>query len=156
MRVFLLMPFMASPLALATQAQTTTAVTFKGSDGTEFSFLFSANPILTFTDDAIILTTTSSNVELLRTVSYVATFDTSTGIQNVRNVQKENYYKIGESSIEIHSMSADLVRLYSVNGMLYDTGRCDEDGHVTFETSNLPKGIYVVKSKEINFKFQKK
>lgn len=154
MRTFLLVLIMAIPLVITAQDQTVTAVTFKGSDGNEMSFLFSEKPTVTFTDDAIVLTTTTSKVELPRTVSYVATFGNSTG--GIQTVQKENYYKIDESSIEIHSVSADVVQLYSMSGMLMGIERCDADGFVSIDISNLTKGIYIVKSKAITFKFQKK
>ncbi len=109
-------------------------------DGTIVTYGFSEKPVVTYTETGIHLSTTSVEVDYPMTALEKFTF--SNGNQS------------GIGDVTTEGTDGD-VRIYNTNGVLLKTIRQNE-GIATFSTSDLPKGIYIIKNGKITYKITKR
>lgn len=113
-------------------------------------------PTLLFDDDEVTvtynsLTFTYKNDE----VDYFDFDEDATGIV-IPNEELDTQFRITENELVITSLKPGAkVNVYSSNGVL--VGQQNEDGGVSaINISNLPSGIYIVKSGSLTYKFLKR
>lgn len=108
-------------------------------DGTVVKYGFSEKPTVTYTDTGIHLATTKVEVDYPFANLEKFTFsDEATAIDVLKT-----------------EMTNDDVRIYNTNGVLLKTVK-QSDGAASFSTSDLPKGIYIIKNGSTTYKIVKK
>lgn len=125
-------------LTLGVAAQNTLNIHQK--DGAVMSYGFAEKPVVTYTETGIHLKTTKVELDFPLTNLEKFTF-TDGETDAIEVVRTENTY-------------AD-VRIYNTNGVLLRTVRQSE-GKVSFATSDLPRGIYIITNGETTYKIVKR
>lgn len=108
-------------------------------DGTVVKYGFSEKPTVTYTDTGIHLTTTKVEVDYPFANLDMFTFSDEASAIDVLKTEMAN----------------DDVRIYNTNGVLLKTVK-QSDGAVSFSTSELPKGIYIIKNGKTTYKITKR
>ena len=108
-------------------------------DGTVVKYGFSEKPTVTYTETGIHLTTTKVEVDYPYANLVQFTFS----------------YEASAIDVLKTEMTNDDVRIYNTNGMLLKTVK-QSDGAASFSTSDLPKGIYIIKNGNTTYKITKK
>lgn len=140
----------------ATREGETYAMTFTSADGSTATFLFSDSPRQTFTANATVITTAATTVELPNTMKHVQTFSVQQNPAGISATTVGNStWTIRPSAVDIVTTPKSTVNLYSTEGKLLNSVRCDESGRATLNTSLLNKGVYIVKLHQTTFKFHK-
>ena len=83
--------------------------------------------------------------------------DNSDGIKDVEASQPEDVqfaFRDGDLVVSGGEAGA-IVNLYRLDGVSAGQFRLDGNGTVTIPTGSLSKGLYIVKTKQISFKFRK-
>lgn len=123
--------------AAACLAQNTLNVHQK--DGVVVKYGFSEKPTVTYTDTGIHLATIKVEVDY-----------------PFANLEKFTFSDEA-TAIDVLTMerTSDDVRIYNTNGVLLQTVK-QSDGAASFSTSELPKGIYIIKNGKTTYKITKK
>ena len=151
-RLLLLLLLLSSATSLLAQ----TALVVHQKSGEVVYFSFSEQPKATYSGTNLVLTTTKTTVEYPIANLLKFTFgDMADGIEDVTDAKAD--VKIDNDAIIITGtkVSAD-VSVFNVSGVKVCTKKADADGNAAISTSNLPNGVYVVKSNNVTFKFIKK
>ena len=125
-------------------------------DGQEFSFGFDEKPVITYTDNDMIIKTTNTEVQYqLLNLQKVAFTDGPTAVNSIdadkSKIVLESY------SVKIAGAEAGVeVTMSGVDGKTAGSYKTDSDGCVTFSIAELPEGIYLIKSENMSFKILKK
>lgn len=134
----LLLSFICLFLGVATCfAQNTLIVHQK--DGAVVSYGVSEKPVVTYTETGIHLATTKVEVDYPFATLEKFTFSEGTNSIDVVKTDGTN----------------DDVLIYNINGMLLKTIK-HSNGASSFSTSDLPKGIYIIKNGKTTYKITKK
>lgn len=135
------------------------AVTITKSDDSKVVFMFANKPVITPGASVYTIADDSQSISIDMTENFEATFGYTdpSGIDEViDNDDATAYYYVGSGEITIYNAKAGSnVYVYSVNGMLVNTVKCDADGQAVIETSDLNNGVYVIKNNDITFKYLK-
>lgn len=123
--------------AAACSAQNTLNVHQK--NGTVVKYGFSEKPTVTYTATGIHLATTKVEVNYPFTNLEKFTFSEDATAIDVLKTERTN----------------DDVRIYNTNGMLLKTVKLS-DGVASLSTTDLPKGIYIIKNGKTTYKITKK
>ena len=102
-------------------------------------YSFSEKPVVTYTDTGIHLVTTKVEVDYPFANLEKFTFSDEASAIDVLKTEMTN----------------DDVRIYNTNGVLLQTVK-QNDGAASFSTSELPKGIYIIKNGKTTYKITKK
>ena len=133
-------------------------LTIQQKDGQEFSFGFEDKPIITYTDNDLVLKT--SKTELQYPLASLAKFtftDTATEVDAVQDDIKNPTFTIDGYEINITGTKAGInVSVISTDGKAIGTYKTDQDGSVSFSIADLSLGIYIIKSENLTFKVLKK
>lgn len=108
-------------------------------DGAVVKYGFSEKPTVTYTDTGIHLVTTKVEVDYPFLNLEKFTFSDEASAIDVLKTEMTN----------------DDVRIYNTNGVLFKTVK-QSDGAASFSTSELPKGIYIIKNGSTTYKITKK
>lgn len=153
---------MMAPMALRSQ----NVVTVHLKEGTPLYLAFKYEPVVTFTDSTIVLTTKVEGRTL--SVSYPLdklvkfTFDTQnlnpTTPTEVEGIQeKKLIFSFDDYLVNISGAKANAdVRLIASNGKQLNAYRTDSEGSAQFSIADLPAGTYIVNVDGITFKIMKK
>ncbi|MCQ2244884.1 MAG: T9SS type A sorting domain-containing protein [Bacteroidaceae bacterium] len=108
-------------------------------DGTVVKYGFSEKPTVTYTDAGIHLATTKVEVDYPFANLEMFTFSDESSAIDVLTTER----------------TSDDVRIYNTNGVLLKTVK-QSDGAASFSTSDLPKGIYIIKNGKTTYKITKR
>ena len=142
--------------SFAAIAQNTLTVHQK--DGQQFSFGFEDKPVVTFTDNELVVKTTKT--ELSYKLAKVAKFtfdEKETAVEGVKDDAVKAGITLDEYTVNISGAKADItVRLISSDGRQLYSYKTGADGSVTFSISELPEGTYIIASESLTVKILKK
>lgn len=118
--------------------------------GSETVLLLSANPVLTFKDEDMIVTSDVSSfiIPLDLIDSYGAANDV-TSIHHITQGHPE--YKNGSVVFSGLSQGSE-VSIYKADGTLVFSHYADASGYAAVSVSNLPKGVYIVRAPNSSIK----
>ena len=135
------------------------AVAIHQVDGQVATFAFTEKPVVTYSGNDLVLTTTKTSVQYpiykLKKIDFDVSIDDLTGIEDVKE-KPDVQFSFRDGSISIRGGEAgSQVYIYNIKGMKVRQYRLDSDGNATIPLSDLSKDFYVVKSKSFTFKFRK-
>jgi hypothetical protein len=135
------------------------AVAVYQNDGTVATFAFTEKPVVTYSGNDLVLTTTKTSVSYpiykLRKIDFDISFDDLTGIGDAK-VKSDVQFSFRGGALTVRDGEpGSQVILYNIKGVQVGQYRLDGDGNATIPTESLGKDFYVVKSKSFTFKFRK-
>lgn len=139
-RRFLILLLMAVAV-IGAKAQNTLNVYQK--DGTLLCFSFADKPITLFVDDDVVV----------KTDKQILSFPFSS---IDRYTFEDGLAPAGVLSIQSADSSSGSISIYDMSGRLLKTINPSSDSSAEIQTSDLPLGTYIIKSKNTTYKFQKK
>ena len=129
-------------------------------DGTVAKFAFTAKPVVTYSAGELVMTTSKTSVQypinLLRKI-YFDVDDTASGVEDVDASRSEDVqFAFRDGVLVVSGGEADaVVSLYRIDGVAVGQFRLDGNGSVSIPTGSLGKGLYIVKTNQVSFKFRK-
>lgn len=143
---------------LAIPAISQNTLTVHQKDGQQFSYGFEEKPVVTFTDNNLIIKSTS--VEVSYELSQLAkfTFDNiDTDVENIKEDISKASITLDEYTVKISGAKPGItVSLISSDGKLLHSYKTDKEGSVIFSISELSEGTYIITSESLTFKVLKK
>ena len=135
------------------------AVAIHQADGQVATFAFTEKPVVTYSGNDLVLTTTKTSVTYpiykLRKIDFDISFDELTGIKDAK-VKADVQFSFRGGTLTVRGGEpGSQVILYNIKGVQVGQYRLDGDGNATIPTESLGKDFYVVKSKSFTFKFRK-
>ena len=135
------------------------AVVVYQNDGTVATFAFTEKPVVTYSGNDLVLTTTKTSVTYpiykLRKIDFDISFDELTGIKDAK-VKADVQFSFRGGTLTVRGGEpGSQVIIYNIKGVQVGQYRFDGDGNATIPTESLGKDFYVVKSKSFTFKFRK-
>ena len=146
-------------LMFTTVAWAQNAVTIFQTDGKSATFAFAEKPVVTYTEDDLVLTTTKTTVQypiyLIQKIEFEEEWFVPTDIKTTTDEADVQFsFQGGVISISGGVPNSE-VFIYNIKGMKVGQYRLDEQGNVSVSTTNFDKDIYIVKTRNITFKFSK-
>lgn len=140
---------------LTVSAQNT--LTIHQKDGKVFGYGFSEKPVITYTETDLVLTTSKAVVEYpLSAVSKITFTDSETAVSEIQSETKSPILQLDNYTVYISGAEASqLVSLIDTNGKVLSTFKTDANGSVSFSITELPEGIYIIKTKSLTCKISK-
>ena len=143
--------------AIALWAQN--AVAIHQTDGQVATFAFSEKPVVTYSGNDMVLTTTKTIVQFpiykLKKIDFDISLDDATGVKDVEKEADVQFSFAGGKLIVSGGETGSQVTIYNIKGVQVGQYQLDSNGNATISTNNLGKDFYVVKSKSFTFKFRK-
>lgn len=143
-------------LAVPVLGQNTLTVHQK--NGEQFSFGFEDKPVVTFTDNELVVT--SAKTELRYEFANVAKFtfdDVEDAVIGISPDATKPGISLDEYVVSISGAKADVtVSLIASGGKQLQTYKTAQDGSLTFSIADLPEGIYIIASESLTCKILKK
>ncbi len=135
------------------------AVAIHQVDGQVATFAFTEKPVVTYSGNNLVLTTTNTSVQypiyMLKKIDFDVSFDDLTGIESVEKKADAQFrFQDGMISV-VGGESGSQVFLYSMSGTKVGQYRLDGSGHIDIPVQHLSKGIYIIRTKHFTFKFRK-
>ena len=135
------------------------AVAIHQVDGQVATFAFTEKPVVTYSGNDLVLTTTKTSVQypiyMLKKIDFDVSFDDLTGIESVEKKADAQFrFQDGMISV-VGGESGSQVFLYSMSGTKVGQYRLDGSGHIDIPVQHLSKGIYIIRTKHFTFKFRK-
>ncbi|MEZ3532670.1 MAG: hypothetical protein K1V90_06335 [Muribaculaceae bacterium] len=160
MKKILISLFAAASMAFAYAAETldyTLLVQLK--DGNNVEFLFSSTPVATFEEGEMTITCnggTNSEKFIISNVERMTVESSLSGITQIDTKGATPSFGILNGKLIASSLGAmsDL-NIYSVDGTLIASARCDADGRTEIAIDRLTKGTYIASTGKYSFKFTK-
>jgi len=135
-------------------------LTIHQKDGQQFSYGFGEKPVVTFTDNDLIVTTANENVKLTLALTSVEkfTFDSNeTAVNDIKDNAQKASISLDEYSVYIANVKENaVVSLSSADGKQLQAFKANADGTVSFSIADLPNGTYIISSENLSVKIQKK
>lgn len=135
-------------------------LTIHQKDGQQFSYGFGEKPVVTFTDNDLIVTTANENVKLTLALTSVEkfTFDSNeTAVNDIKDNAQKASISLDEYSVYIANVKENaVVSLSSADGKQLQAFKTGADGTVSFSIADLPNGTYIISSENLSVKIQKK
>ena len=150
---------MMAPMALFSQND---VMTVHLKTGQVVDFLFKYEPVITFTDTDIVLTTTMGSITYPLANLTKFTFNKKdlpgpTEVEEIESDVRKVYFSIDEYTINIYEAKAEqAVYLIASDGKVLNAYKTDKEGFLSFSIADLPDGTYIIRSEEITFKIMKK
>lgn len=133
-------------------------LTIHQKDGQQFGFGFEEKPVVTFTDNALIIK--STKIEVQYELAKVAKFtfdDVEDAVVGIKADDAKASITLDEYTVSISGAEADItVRLIASDGKLLQSYKTNQDGSVTFSIAELPEGTYIIVSESLTCKILKK
>ncbi|MGN0212494.1 MAG: T9SS type A sorting domain-containing protein [Muribaculaceae bacterium] len=126
-------------------------------DGSTCAFPFADHPVVKVAADKF--TVVSADVTLEYTAATIHKFTISdehpTG--EVEKVLEPGTVRHSGDEVRFAGLRCGgFVGVYGINGVLEESYRVDDDGTCAVATGNLPKGMYIIKTETITYKFIKR
>ena len=130
-------------------------------NGLVAEFLFKYEPVITFTDTDIVLTTSMGSITYPLANLTKFTFSKkdlpTTEVEEIEEDVRKVTFSIDEYTINIDGAKADeAVYVIASDGKVLDAYKTDKEGSLSFSIADLPDGTYIIRSEEITFKILKK
>lgn len=133
-------------------------LTIHQKDGQQFGFGFEEKPVVTFTDNALIIK--STKIEVQYELAKVAKFtfdDVEDAVVGIKADDAKASITLDEYTVSISGAEADItVRLIASDGKLLQSYKTNQDGSVTFSIAEFPEGTYIITSESLTCKILKK
>lgn len=151
----LLYAFLLTVISTMTYAQNAIAVYQK--DGQVAKFAFTEKPVLTYSGNDLVLTTTKTTVQYpIYMLQKVAVDLSDDFINDIKEVKLEAQFRFeGETLIISGGEPGSPVYLYNTKGIMVGQHRLDGDGHAAIPLQGMDKSLYIVKTTRFTFKFRK-
>ena len=146
-------------MAVGTWAQN--AVKIYQLDGKAATFAFTERPVVTYSGNELVLTSTKTTVTYpiykLKKLVFDVEWDetTSVELETNKNPGREGFRFLGDVLQVMGGEPNSPVLLYNIKGIKVGEYRLDSDGNTAIPLSSLNKDFYIVKAKGITFKFRK-
>lgn len=155
---FCLATLLALPI-LHGQAWADDATTLRVTDakGQFTDFLFTEEPVVTFSDDKLVVASDATTIEYPLSEAVTFTIQgTATGITTATTVSNATF-RLTADWVEAGGLQpGEDMALYSLNGERLSKTSSDHQGRAQLSMATLPKGIYIIKTNHKAFKFIKK
>ena len=130
------------------------------SDGTVAKFAFTEKPVVTYSANELVMTTTKTSVRYPINRLQKVVFDVDENVNSVEDVKSlpsgDVKFSFRDGSLVVSGGKAGaVVNIYRLNGAVVGQFRLDGNGCITIPTSNLSGGMYIVNTKQMSFKFRK-
>lgn len=133
------------------------AVAIYQTDGNVTKFDFTEKPVVTYSNNDLVLTTRSTSVQfpiyLLKKLAFESVWDSETVIEEVKASNVRYNFRDGSLYIAGGEPGA-LVSLFNLKGIKVCRYRLDAEGKATIPLQTLSKDVYVVKTGSLSFKFR--
>lgn len=151
--LLLLLLLMGSTTPLLAQ----TALIVHQKSGEVVYYSFSEQPKVTYLGTNLVITTSKTKVEYpLANLLKFSFGDMANSVGAVASESKTEV-RLDNGAIAVTGAKpSSVLAIYNTNGMLINSHIVDENGNAYIFISNLTKGIYIIKSDNITFKFIKK
>lgn len=114
----------------------------KHKGGAETVLLLSTNPVITFKDEDMVVTSDVSSFMI--PIEMIESYGASNDVTAIRNITQEHpEYKNGSVVFSGLSRGSE-VSIYKADGTLVLLQSADGAGHATVSIASLPKGVYIV------------
>ena len=128
-------------------------------DGTMARFAFTEKPVVTYSAGELVMTTNKTSVQypinrLLKIYFDVAEVPDGIDVEVTQPEDVQFAFRDGALVVSGGEAGA-IVNLYRLDGVSAGQFRLDGNGTVTIPTGTLSKGLYIVKTKQVSFKFRK-
>lgn len=128
-------------------------------DGTVAKFAFTEKPVVTYSAGELVMTTNKTSVQypmnrLLKIYFDVAEVPDGIDVEVTQPEDVQFTFRDGVLVVSGGEAGA-IVNLYRLDGVSAGQFRLDGNGTVTIPTGSLGKGVYIVKTKQVSFKFRK-
>ena len=127
-------------------------------DGQIFSFGFEEKPVVTFTDNELVLTSAGAEARFQLVEIAKFTFDEEgTAVQGIKDDSGKAAISLDEYCISLTGAKPETeVRLIASDGKVLQLYKTDRSGYVQFSIAELPVGSYIISSESLNVKIMKK
>lgn len=143
-------------LALTTGAWGQNAVAIHQIDGEVAVFAFSEKPIVTYSGNELVMTTSTTTVRFpiykLQKLAFDIEYEDPTAIDEVE--ANANFDFRGETLCINGGKPGETVNIYDLKGTKIGKFRLDSEGCATIPMQNFDKQVYIVKTSKFNFKFK--
>lgn len=160
-KLLALIALLLVPSVVMAEESTSTVLVVELQDGDVHCYEAKKKPIITFNNDAVIVTTGTSSFEYAKNVFSRMFFkkqEIETGINDV----VANYHRpsitfryIDDETIEVLTELKGLLRMYNLNGQLVATKNVT-NGTAFISLSEIPSGIYLLNINNQTIKFCKR
>ena len=126
-------------------------------DGTVAKFSFMEKPVVTYSGSDLVMTTSKTSVQYPIYLLQKIGFDVDDIINTVDEVKlPQTQFSFRGSTLTVKGGEpGSVVSLYTIKGTMAGQYRLDGNGCATIPLQNLGKGLYIVKTKQLSFKFHK-
>ena len=140
LRLLLFLSLMAALPAFADDAN----LVIKHKGGAETVLLLSTNPVITFKDEDMVVTSDVSSFMI--PIEMIESYGASNDVTAIRNITQE-YPEYKNGSVVFSGLSrGSEVSIYKADGTLVFSQKADGSGCATVSIDNLPKGMYIVRT----------
>ena len=141
------------------RARSTNTIVVCQKDGTVARFAFTEKPVVTYSAGELMMTTNKTSVQypinrLLKIYFDVAEVPDGIDVEVTQPEDVQFAFRDGALVVSGGEAGA-IVNLYRLDGVSAGQFRLDGNGSVTIPTGSLSKGLYIVKTKQVSFKFRK-
>lgn len=152
----LLFTLFAAVLSVPMFSQNT--LTIHQKDGQQFSFGFDDKPVITYTDNDLVLKTTKTEVQYpLESLLKLTFNDSETAVKPVLKDGKNPALVLDSYAVNISGAKAGVeVTVFSADGKSVNSYKASPDGNVSFSIADLTEGVYIIKSENLSIKVLKK
>ena len=146
LRLLLFLSLMAVLPAFADDAN----LVIKQKGGSETILLLSTNPVITFQDEYMVVTSDVSSFMI--PIDMIESYGAANDVTAIHHItQEHSEYKDG--SVVFSGLYHDSnVSIYKADGTLISSQKADNSGHAVVSVSNLPKGVYIVRTPNSSMK----
>lgn len=158
-RLLLRLLLLASAISThaATAADTENAIAIYQKDGQVAKFAFSEKPVVTYSGNDLVLTTSKTSVQYPIYMLQKVAFDVTDEIINdVEEVKREAQFRFEGGMLVISGGDpGSIVYLYDISGKAAGQYVLDSEGCATLPIQHLGQQLYIVRTTRFTFKFRK-
>lgn len=132
-------------------------LTIHQKDGQLFSFGFEDKPVITYTDNDLVLKTTKTEVQYpLSSLAKFTFTDLEDAVISIKD-DKAAQMELDNYVVSITGAKSGVtVSVVGSDGKTLNSYKTDTDGSVTFRIAELPEGVYIINSENLTYKILKK
>lgn len=122
----------------------------KQKGGSETVLLLSTNPVITFKDEDMVVTSDVSSFMI--PIDMIESYGAVNDVTAIHQITQE-YSEYKNGSILFRGLSnGSEVSIYNSDGTLISSQNADSSGHAAVSVANLPKGGYIVRTPNCSLK----
>lgn len=127
-------------------------------DGTRIAYSFDEEPVISYHGDYLVMTTAKTSVEYhlatLRKIALTNELKASVDIDEITTPDTEISFDDEGANVQGEKPGTPFY-VFDMKGMKCDEGIIDSTGKANIRLSNLPNGMYIVKTQSTSFKIRK-